>query len=144
MADLAPTVVKHPILKSVARSVTGKGLARREKRVTHRVRNVVIGAAVLIAGVIGLFLPVSVFDGGHSTIACGNAVMADESTWTAANATSGDVAFRGERIPHPDYVAACQDAISGRRHWAIPLTIVGAAGILVGLFFRGGRGAVPK
>jgi hypothetical protein len=34
---------------------------------------------VLIAGVVGLFLPVSVFDGNSSTVACGNAVTADQS-----------------------------------------------------------------
>lgn len=108
----------------------------------HRVRNLVVGAVVLIAGVIGLFLPVSVFDGSHSTIGCGNAIVADQSTPTAANQGTGDVQFLGQTIPHPDYVAGCESAISGRRHWAIPLTIVGAAGILAGLFVRGRRRAV--
>jgi hypothetical protein len=110
----------------------------------HRVRNVVIGAAVLIAGVVGLFLPVSVFDGSHSTVGCGNAVVADESTPRAANDTRGDVQFLGQTVPHPDYAAACDEAISGRRHWAIPLTIVGVAGILAGLFVRSRRQTVPK
>jgi hypothetical protein len=31
-------------------------------------RNVLMGAVVLIAGVVGLFLPVSVFDGISSTV----------------------------------------------------------------------------
>jgi hypothetical protein len=103
---------------------------------------VVIGAVACVAGVIGLFLPVSVFDGSHSTIACGNAVAADQSGPRTANETMGDVQFMGQTIPHPDYVAACETAISGRRHWAIPLTIVGAAGVLFGVFMRRRRRAV--
>jgi hypothetical protein len=110
-----------------------------------RLRNVVTGAVVLIAGVVGLFLPVSVFDGNSSTVACGNAVTADESGPRAANeAPVASAPILNQAVPHPDFVAACADAISGRRHWAIPLTIVGAAGVLVGAFVRGGGRAAQK
>ena len=74
-----------------------------------------IGGAVLVVGLVGLLLPVSAFDGGVSTVACGNALAANQSP----------------------LVAACDSAISGRRHWAIPLVIVGAAGILAGIAVRG-------
>ncbi|MCU1695142.1 MAG: hypothetical protein JWR34_1205 [Mycobacterium sp.] len=107
-----------------------------------RLRNVAVGALVLIAGVVGLFLPVSVFDGNSSTVACGNAVVADQSVPRAANdATAAGVPVANQVVLHLDYVAECESAISGRRHWAIPLVIVGAAGILVGLVARGRRKA---
>jgi hypothetical protein len=98
---------------------------------------VAVGALVLIAGVVGLFLPVSVFDGNSSTVGCGNAVVADQSVPQAANnATAAGVPVANQVVLHPDYVAECESAISGRRHWAIPLVMVGAAGILVGLVSR--------
>jgi hypothetical protein len=100
---------------------------------------------VLIAGVVGLFLPVSVFDGNSSTVGCGNAVTANESGPRAANeAPVTSAPILNQPVPHPDFVAACADAISGRRHWAIPLTIVGAAGILVGPVVRGGGRSAQK
>jgi hypothetical protein len=98
---------------------------------------------VLIAGVVGLFLPVAVFDGAASTVGCGNAVSADHSTPAAANETVAKVPTPDQAVPHPDYVAACETAISGRRHWAVPLVIVGAAGILLGLVARTRRAANP-
>jgi hypothetical protein len=108
----------------------------------NRLRNVVVGAAVLIAGAIGLFLPVSVFDGNSSTIGCGNAVVADQTVPRAANdATAAGVPVANQVILHPDYVAECDAAISGRRHWAIPLVIVGAAGLVLGILARGRRSA---
>jgi hypothetical protein len=100
---------------------------------------VAVGVLVLVAGVVGLFLPVSVFDGNSSTVACGNAVTADEGSPRAANeAPAASAPTPGQTaIPRPDFVAACDDAISGRRHWAVPLVIVGVAGVGVGLFLRG-------
>ena len=47
-------------------------------------RNVVIAVVVLIAGVVGLFLPVAVYDGAHSTVACGNAAIVDDAGPRAA------------------------------------------------------------
>ncbi|WP_319446653.1 MULTISPECIES: aminopeptidase [unclassified Mycobacterium] len=106
-----------------------------------RIRNVLVAAAVLIAGVAGLLLPISVFDGGNSTVGCGNAVAADESGPGAAKVTPvASLPAVAQGVPRPDFVVACDEAISGRRHWAIPLVIVGAVGLVVGVLFRGRRG----
>jgi hypothetical protein len=100
---------------------------------------------VLIAGVVGLFLPVSVFDGNSSTVGCGNAVVANPSAPAAANDSPvASAPILDQPVPHPDFVAACESAVSGRRHWAIPLVIVGAAGVLLGVFARGRSGAARK
>jgi hypothetical protein len=105
-----------------------------------RLRNVTVGAAVLVAGVVGLFLPISAFDGGTSTVGCGNAVAAAKPSANAANMSPIPGAPLVDPVaPRPDLVAACDSAISGRRHWAIPLVIVGAAGILAGVVVRGHR-----
>jgi hypothetical protein len=102
-------------------------------------RNVVIAVVVLIAGVVGLFLPVSVFDGISSTVPCGNAVSVDH---VAPNAPAGPSASAIDRaIPHPDLTAACESAISERRHWAVPLAIVGAVGLVLASFTRVRSGA---
>jgi hypothetical protein len=108
------------------------------------IRNVLVAVAVLIVGVAGLLLPISVFDGGSSTVGCGNAVVADESGPRAANVTpaaSGPAV--DQAVPRPDFVVACDAAVSGRRHWAIPLVIVGVGGMVVGVLFRGRRRAAP-
>jgi hypothetical protein len=108
------------------------------------IRNVLVAVAVLIAGVAGLLLPVAVFDGGSSTVGCGNALAADASQARAANVTpAGIVPAVDQAVPRPNFVLACDEAISGRRHWAIPLVIVGLVGLVVGIVFRGRRGAVP-
>jgi hypothetical protein len=108
--------------------------------VTSRLRNLVVGVAVLIAGVVGLFLPVSVWDGHSSTVACGNAVVVDRSGPRAANdAPVTSAPILDQAVPHPDFVAECESAILGRRHWAIPLAIVGAVGVVLGSFVRGRR-----
>jgi hypothetical protein len=117
---------------------------RKEGSMANRIRNLVLGAAVLIAGIVGLFLPVSTWDGSSSIIACGNAVSADLSAARTANEkTPANIPVLNEVVPHPDYVAHCESAISGRRHWAIPLTIVGAVGVLVGSLYRGRRAGQP-
>jgi hypothetical protein len=109
-----------------------------------RIRNVALGVAVLIAGVVGLFLPVSVWDGQSSTVACGNAVVADQSGPRAANdAPVASAPVLDQAVPHPDFVAECESAVSGRRHWAIPLVIVGLAGVVLGFAARGRRGVAP-
>ncbi|MGA8546024.1 MAG: aminopeptidase [Mycobacterium sp.] len=93
---------------------------------------------MLIAGIVGLLLPVSVWNGGNSTIGCGNAIVAEKPAPTTANLGPIGVAVP-EQAAHPDNVAQCDSAISSRRHWAIPLVIVGTAGLLVGIFYRGRR-----
>jgi hypothetical protein len=123
--------------------LTGANNGSKGEIMGSRLRNLLVGAVVLIVGVVGLFLPVSVFDGGSSTIGCGNAVTANQSEARAANdATVGNPPAAGQ-VPHPDFAAECESAISGRRHWAFPLVIVGAAGILVGVLFGGRRRPSP-
>ena len=94
----------------------------------------IAGAAVLIAGVIALLVPVSITGNGNS-ISCGNAIAADTSEAEAANnQTVAGVPILNEIVPHTDYVAECQQAVSSRRSWSIPLAVVGlliAAGALV-------------
>ena len=85
-----------------------------------------VGAAVLIAGVIALLVPVSVTGDGQS-IGCGNAVATDLSEAEAANGkTVANVPILNQIVPHTDYVRECQEAVSGRRSWSIPLAVVGA------------------
>ena len=102
----------------------------------NRLRNLLVGAAVLIAGIVGLFLPVSVWDGGSSTVGCGNAIIAEKPVPSTTNPGQISVDVPGQAVSHPDYAAQCDSAISSRRHWAIPLVIVGTAGFLLGIFYR--------
>jgi len=97
---------------------------------------VLVGVALVIAGLAGLFVPVSAFDGTSSTIACGNAVSAEAPVTSSAPVVD-------QAVPHPDPAAACDDAVSSRRHWAIPLVIVGVVSMLLGLLVRGRRGSSP-
>ena len=102
----------------------------------NRLRNLLIGAAVLIAGVVGLFLQVSVWNGGSSTVGCGNAIVAEKPAPSTTNPAQINVDVPEQAVSHPDYAAQCDSAISSRRHWAIPLVIVGTAGLLLGIFYR--------
>lgn len=102
----------------------------------NRLRNLLIGGAVLIAGVVGLLLPVSVWNGGSSTVGCGNAIVAEKPAPSTTNLGQISVDVPGQAISHPDYAAQCDSAISSRRRWGIPLVIVGTAGLLLGIFYR--------
>ncbi len=83
------------------------------------------GAVLLVAGVIALLIPVSITGNGQS-IGCGNAVAADTSQAESANGqTVADVPILNQIVPHTDYVAECQHAVSSRRSWAIPLAVIG-------------------
>ena len=85
-----------------------------------------LGAVVLIAGVIALIVPVSITGDGQS-IGCGNAVAADSSEAETANGkTVANVPILNQIVPHTDYVAECHEAVSSRRSWSIPLAVVGA------------------
>ena len=89
-----------------------------------------VGAGLLIAGVIALLVPVSVTGDGQS-IGCGNAIAADSSEAEAANnRTVANVPILNQIVPHTDYVAKCQDAVSSRRSWSLPLTVVGALAVV--------------
>ncbi len=85
----------------------------------------IAGAILLVAGVIALLVPVSITGNGKS-IGCGNAVAADTSQAESANGqTVADVPILNQIVPHTDYVAECQHALSSRRSWSIPLAVIG-------------------
>ncbi len=44
-------------------------------------------------------------------------------------------------VPHTDFVAECQSALSSRRSRTIPVTVVAGIAIVAALFVRGGRPA---
>jgi hypothetical protein len=103
-----------------------------------------VGAVALIAGVIGLLVPVSVPGPDGGSIGCGNGVVADLSAARGAdNNNLANLPILNEVIPHTNYVAQCQSAVSGRRAWAIPVAIVGLV-VIAGSFFVGGRAGVVR
>ncbi|HYB38299.1 MAG TPA: aminopeptidase [Mycobacterium sp.] len=100
-----------------------------------------VGAAVLVAGVVGLFVPVSVSNGGGGSIGCGNAVAADLSGARAANEKNlANIPIVNQIVPHTDYVAQCESSLSSRRAWTIPLAVIGAVAVAGALFVRRPRG----
>ena len=98
-----------------------------------------VGAVLLVAGVIGLLVPVSISGGDGQSIGCGNAVAADTSDAQAANEKNvvAEIPIVNQIVPHRDFVAECQSAVSGRRTWTIPLTIVGAVVVAASFLVRG-------
>jgi hypothetical protein len=96
------------------------------------VRRLILGVAavLLVAGVIGLLVPVSVSDGNGSSLGCGNAVVADLTAARNANDKSvANIPIVNQFVPHTDYVALCESSLGSRRAWTIPLTVVGLIGI---------------
>ncbi len=103
------------------------------------VRRLILGAAavLLLAGVIGLLVPVSVSDGSGTSIGCGNAVVADLTAARNANDKSvASIPIVNQVVPHTDYVAQCESSLGSRRTWTIPLTVVGILGIAGALVMR--------
>lgn len=85
-----------------------------------------LGAALLVIGIIGLLMPVSTSDGNGGSIGCGNAVAADYTSARDANNHSvAGVPILNQVVPHADFVAQCQSAVSGRRAWTIPVAAIG-------------------
>lgn len=77
-------------------------------------------------GAIGLLMPVSTSDGNGGSIGCGNGISADFTAARDANNRSvAAVPILNQVVPHTDYVAQCQSALSGRRTWAIPVAVIG-------------------
>ncbi|MDX6502208.1 MAG: hypothetical protein QOG23_5468 [Blastocatellia bacterium] len=108
------------------------------------VRRLILGVAavLLVAGVIGLLMPVSVSDGNGSSLGCGNAVVADLTAARNANDKSvANIPIVNQFVPHTDYVALCESSLGSRRTWTIPLTVVGLIGIAGALLVR--REAAP-
>ncbi|WP_025735099.1 hypothetical protein [Mycobacterium genavense] len=89
-----------------------------------------VAAVLLLAGVIGLLVPVSVADGNGGSLGCGNAVVADLTA--ARNANDKGVAgipVLNQVVPHTDYVARCESELDSRRAWTIPLAVIGLLGV---------------
>lgn len=103
-------------------------------------RVILLLGAVLVAGVISLLVPVSTSDGNGGSIGCGNAISADLSSARQANDKGivANVPILNEIVPHTDFVAQCQSAVSQRRAWSIPLTVIGML-VVAGSFVVGGR-----
>ncbi len=98
-----------------------------------------LGAVVLVVGVIGLLVPVSIAGPDNQKIGCGNAVAADYSAARDVDTSNPvNLPVLNELIPHTDYAAQCESAVSQRRTWAIPVAVIGLV-ILVGGFFVGSR-----
>ena len=87
---------------------------------------IAVGAALLLAGVIGLLVPVSISDGNGHSIGCGNGIATDLSAARSANDNGvANVPILNQVIPHTDYVAKCQSAVGSRRAWSIPVGVLG-------------------
>ncbi len=98
-----------------------------------------VGAVALIVGVIGLLVSVSVPGPDNGSIGCGNGLVQDLSAAREANNKNpANLPILNELVPHSDYVAQCQSAVSGRRAWTIPVAVVGLV-VIAGSFFVGGR-----
>ncbi|MBV9089411.1 MAG: aminopeptidase [Mycobacteriaceae bacterium] len=104
---------------------------------------VLAGAILLVAGVVGLLVPVSVSGPNGDKIGCGNAVASDLSAAREAdNQNPANLPIVNQIVPHTSYVAECGSAVSGRRSWAIPLAVVGVIAIAGAFLIRGGAGGI--
>jgi hypothetical protein len=102
------------------------------------------GAVVLLVGVIGLLMPVSIAGPDNADIGCGNALVADDSAAREAdNNNPVNLPIINEIVPHTDYTAQCASAVSERRTWSIPVAIVGLL-VIGGSFFVGGRTSTAR
>jgi hypothetical protein len=98
-----------------------------------------VGAVALIIGVIRLLVPVSVPGPDNASIGCGNGLVSDLSAAREAdNNNPANLPILNEIVPHSNYVAQCQSAVSARRAWTIPVAVVGLV-VIAGSFFVGGR-----
>jgi hypothetical protein len=98
-----------------------------------------VGAALLVVGIIGLLMPVSVPGPDNSSIGCGNGLAKDLSAAQQAdNQNPANLPIINEVVPHTNYTAACDSAVSSRRTWAIPVAVVGLV-VIAGSFVVGGR-----
>jgi hypothetical protein len=111
----------------------------KERGMTVRRFVLLLGAVALVVGIIGLLVPVSVSDSNGGSLGCGNAAISDLSSARKANNNSvASIPILNQIVPHTDFVVECQSALSSRRSWTIPLTVVGAIAIVAALFVRGG------
>lgn len=104
---------------------------------------IAVGAVLLLAGVIGLLVPVTVSNGNGGTVSCGNGIATDLSGARNANNENGaNIPILNQLVPHTDFVAQCQSSVSSRRVWAIPLAVIGIIGIAGALVARPRQGAM--
>ena len=104
-----------------------------------------VGAVAVVAGLIGLLVPVSIPGPDGGSIGCGNGVVLDLSNAKDVDDRNlANLPVLNQVIPHKDYAPACQSAVSGRRAWTIPVTAIGLV-VIAGSFFvgRAGRVAAP-
>ncbi|MFL6086450.1 MAG: aminopeptidase [Mycobacterium sp.] len=98
-----------------------------------------VGAVVVVVGLIGLLVPVSVPGPDNGSIGCGNGLVQDLSAAREAdNNNPANLPVLNQILPHTGYVTQCQSALSGRRAWAIPVAVVGLV-VIAGSFFVGSR-----
>ena len=98
-----------------------------------------VGAVVLIVGVVGLLVPVSVPGPDSGSIGCGSGLVQDLSAAQEANNNNpANLPILNQIIPHTDYVTQCQSALSGRRAWTIPVAVIGLV-VIAGSLFAGSR-----
>jgi len=103
-----------------------------------------VGAIALVVGVIGLLMPVSVHGPDNGSIGCGNGLAQDSSAAQQAdNQNPANLPIINQIVPHTNYVAQCQSAVSGRRAWAIPVAVVGLV-VIVGSFFVPARASAGR
>ncbi|WP_419179693.1 aminopeptidase [Mycolicibacter terrae] len=92
-----------------------------------------VGLAVLCVGVIVLLAPVSISDGDGGSIGCGSIAATDISGALDANAKSvATVLVATQGVPHTNYVAGCQSALSSRRALVVTLVALGLVAAAVG------------
>ena len=119
-----------------------KNVQGKERGMTVRRFVLVLGAVALVVGIIGLLVPVSVSDSKGGSLGCGTAAISNLSSAREANNKSvASIPILNQIVPHTDFVAECQSALSGRRSWTIPVTLIGAIAIVAALFVRVGRSA---
>jgi hypothetical protein len=92
----------------------------------------VAGVILFVAGVIGLFVPVTISGG----IGCGSALHSDVSAARAQDDRNvgnspivQQIPIANQIAPTSQFVASCNTAVSHRRLWTIPLIV---AGVVIG------------
>ncbi|GJO46544.1 hypothetical protein NJB1604_26780 [Mycobacterium marinum] len=106
---------------------------------------IAVPAVLLVAGAIGLLVPVTASKGDGGSVSCGSGLAADPSAAGNANDSNGaNIPIPNQVIPHTDVVAQCQSAVSRRGMWAIPLAVIGAGGMAGAVLARRSEGAAAS
>jgi hypothetical protein len=103
-----------------------------------------VGAVLLVVGIVGLLVPVSITGPDNQSVGCGNGIAADTSNAKNLNDSNpANLPVINQIVPHTDWVAQCQSAVSTRRSWTIPVAIIGLI-VAAGSFFVGGRTSATR